>query len=140
MVDRVSYVDVNTFVYWLGNHPSFGKAAYKWIKKVENAPHGEYVTSSLTLYEALTIIAGLTGKNMKDKQLVEGVINSITSLKGLLIEPLKPEDFTQAINTMMEYEIDYEDALHLTVALRKSAKEIVSNDGDFDKTPLTRAF
>lgn len=140
MVDKVSYVDVNTFVCWLGNHPSFGEAAYKWIKKVENAPRGEYVTSSLTLYEALTIIAGLTGKNLKDKQLVEGVVSSMTSLKGLLIEPLKPEGFTQAINQMMEYGIDYEDALHLTVALRKGVKEIVSNDEDFDKTSLTRTF
>jgi len=41
---------------------------------------------------------------------------------------------------MEEYGIDYEDALHLTVALRKGAKEITSNDEDFDKTPLTRTF
>lgn len=57
-----SYVDVNVFVYWLGNHPVFGKTAYEWIKKIENASKGKYITSSLTLYQTLIIIAGLTGK------------------------------------------------------------------------------
>jgi len=140
MVGVTSYVDVNIFVYWLGNHPLLGKAAYKWIKKIENAPKREYVTSSLTLYEAMVLIAGLTGRNLKDKRLVEDVIDSMTHLKGLLIDPLKPEDFIQAVELMKEYDIDYEDSIHLTVALRKGAKEIVSNDKDFDGTQLRRIF
>jgi predicted nucleic acid-binding protein len=140
MVGVASYVDVNIFVYWLGNHPLLGKAAYKWIKKIENAPKGEYVTSSLTLYETMVIIAGLTGRNLKDKRLVEDVIDSMTHLKGLLIDPLKPEDLIQAVELMKEYDIDYEDSIHLTVALRKGAKEIVSNDKDFDSTQLRRIF
>jgi predicted nucleic acid-binding protein len=41
---------------------------------------------------------------------------------------------------MREYELDYEDTLHLTVALKGKAKEIISNDQDFDKTPLKRSF
>jgi len=28
MVDEKKYVDVNVFIYWLGNHPIFGKTAY----------------------------------------------------------------------------------------------------------------
>lgn len=140
MVDVASYVDVNIFVYWLGNHPSLGKTAYKWIKKIENAPKGEYATSSLTLYETLIIIAGLTSRNLKDKRLVEDVIDSMTHLKGLLIEPLKPEDLIQAVELMKKYDIDYEDSIHLTVALRKGAKKIVSNDKDFDSTQLRRTF
>jgi len=140
MVEVASYVDVNIFVHWLGNHPSMGKTAYKWIKKIENAPKGEYATSSLTLYETLTIIAGLTGRSLKDKRLVEDVIDSMTHLKGLLVEPLKPEDIIQAVELMKEYDIDYEDSIHLTVALRKGAKEIVSNDKDFDSTQLRRTF
>ena len=140
MVGVASYVDVNIFVYWLGNHPLFGETAYKWIKKIENAPRGEYATSSLTLYETLIIIAGLTGKSLRDKRLVEEVIDSMTHLKGLLIRPLKPEDLIQAVELMREYDIDYEDSIHLAAALRKGAKEIVSNDEDFDKTKLKRTF
>ena len=138
MVDSSSYVDINIFVYWLGKHPKFGEKAYKWIKKIENSPHGEYVTSSLTLYETLVIIAGLTGKSLKDKAFTEEVIKCITRIKGLMIEPLKPEDFTRAVDVMKEYNLDYEDSIHLAVAIRTGVQEILSNDKDFDVAPIKR--
>ena len=138
MVDKPSYVDINIFVYWLGRHPAFGEAAYEWIKKIESSPRGRYVTSSLTLYEALVVIAGLTGRSLKDRTLIEGVVNSITNLKGLVIEPLRLEDFTRALDLMEEYSLDYEDSLHLSTAIKAGAKEIVSNDKDFDKIPFKR--
>ena len=140
MVDPESYVDINIFIYWLGKHPTFGETAYEWIKKIEDSPRGKYVTSSLTLYETLVIIAGLTGRNLKDKQLVEGVITSITRLKGLVIDQLTPEDHIQAVELMKKHDLDYEDSLHLATALRTGVKEIISNDQDFDKTPLRRTF
>ena len=139
MVDR-RYVDINIFVYWLGNHPKFGETAYKWIKKIENSSRGEYVTSSLTIYETLVIIAGLTGKNLKDKTFTEKVVNSITHIKGLTIEPLKPEDFTKALDLMNDCKLDYEDSIHLAVAIRTGAQEIVSNDKDFDTTLIKRTM
>lgn len=138
MVDNRSYVDINIFVYWLGNHPEFGETAYKWIKKIENSSRGKYVTSSLTLYETLVIIAGLTGKNLKDKAFTEDVINSITRIKGLAIEPLKPEDFTKAVDLMKKHSLDYEDSIHLAVATRTGVQEILSNDEDFDAAPIKR--
>jgi predicted nucleic acid-binding protein len=139
VVDR-RYVDINIFVYWLGNHPKFGETAYKWIKKIENSSRGEYVTSSLTIYETLVIIAGLTGKNLKDKTFTEKVVNSITHIKGLTIEPLKPEDFTKALDLMNDCKLDYEDSIHLAVAVRTGAQEIVSNDKDFDTTLIKRTM
>lgn len=50
------------------------------------------------------------------------------------------EELTQAAKLMKEYSLDYEDAVHLATALRNKAKEIISNDEDFDKTPLKRRF
>lgn len=41
---------------------------------------------------------------------------------------------------MKKYDLDYEDSLHFAAALKTSVKEIVSNDEDFDKTPLKRIF
>ncbi|MEM2153278.1 MAG: PIN domain-containing protein [Nitrososphaeria archaeon] len=41
---------------------------------------------------------------------------------------------------MGEYGLDFEDALHLASALRYNLKEIISNDLDFDQTPLKRIF
>jgi len=39
---------------------------------------------------------------------------------------------------MKLYGLDFEDALHLTTALRVGVKEIYTNDADFDKTPMKR--
>ena len=139
-MDGPRYVDINIFVYWLGKHPILGKVALEWIRRIERSPRGSYVTSSLNLYEALIIISGLVGRSLKDKTLIEEVVNPIMNLKGLVIEPLRPEDYTQALDLMEEYSLDYEDSLHLSVAKRKGAKEIVSNDKDFDKTPLKRTI
>lgn len=140
MVDSEGYIDINVFIYWLGKHPIYGQTAYEWIKKIEEAPRGKYLTSTLTLYQTLVIIAGLSGKNLKNKKFVEEVLNSIMSLPGLIITPLTIEDFTQAIKLMKEYDLDYEDSLHLAIAIRNKVKEIISNDEDFDKTPLKRVF
>jgi len=138
MVVGPRYVDVNIFVYWLGKHPTLGELAYKWVKEIENSSQVKYITSSLTLYEVLVIMAGLTGKSLKDKNLIEEIVTSITNLRGLAVEPLKLEDFIQALALMEEYNLDYEDSLHLSVARRRGAKEIISSDKDFDRTPLKR--
>jgi predicted nucleic acid-binding protein len=134
------YVDVNVFVYWLGNHPKFTEAAQSWIRKIESSQRGEYVTSCLTLYETLIILGGLAGKNLKDKDFVGQVINAITSLKALTIEPLKSGDFKKAADLMGECGIDYEDSLHLAIATRVGAQEIISNDKDFDNTQIKRTI
>jgi predicted nucleic acid-binding protein len=141
MVDKSHYyLDVNVFVYWLGNHPKYGQTAREWIKKIETSQRGEYVTSALTLYETLVIMGGLTGKNLKDKNFVQQVINPITRIKGLTIESLKSEDFKKGADLMNEYKLDYEDSLHLAVAIRTGAQEIISNDKDFDATQIKRSM
>ena len=141
MVDKSRfYVDVNVFVYWLGNHPKYGQLAMEYIKKMETSPRGEYVTSALTLYETLVIIGGLTGKNLKDKNFVQQVIKAITGIKGLVIESLRSEDFKKASDLMNECKLDYEDSLHLAVAIRTGAQEIISNDKDFDGTKIKKTM
>ncbi len=135
---QTRYIDVNVFVYWLGKHPKFGELAREWINKIENSPVGTYVTSSLTIYETLAVIAGFSGKTMKNASFVEEVVYSLMHIKGLTFEPLEPEDFIEAKNLMNDCKLGYEDALHLAVATRIGAQEIVSNDKDFDSTPIKR--
>lgn len=67
-------------------------------------------------------------------------MSSIKDLPGLTSTPLTIEDLTQPAKSVKEYDLDYEDALHLATALRKGVKEIISNDKDFDRTPLRRKF
>ncbi len=139
MVER-TYVDVNVFVYWLTADPIHGPKALSWIKKVESSSYGSYITSSLTLYEVLVIIAGIVGANLRNIDLVEKIIDSINALHGLKIVSVGPRDTVSALEFQKKYKLDYEDALHLAVALRNNAYQILSNDRDFDKTPLKRIF
>ncbi|MEM2739931.1 MAG: hypothetical protein QXQ29_03935 [Candidatus Bathyarchaeia archaeon] len=54
-----------------------------------------------------------TGRNLKDKGLVEEIAEAIGNLPGLTITLLTIEDVTQATKLMVEYDLDYEDTLHL---------------------------
>ena len=98
------------------------------------------MTSTLTLYETPVIVAGPTNKSLKNREFVRTVINSITSLKGLKVEPIVKDDFMKAVEIMNDFGLDFEDSLHLAVALRKNVEEIVSNDSDFDKANVKRFF
>lgn len=132
---------MNVFVYWLGGNPEHGQRAKEWVKRMER-PMGreeEYCTSSLTLYEAAVILAGLTGADLRDAELAEGVISSISSLPGLRVESLTARDFREALR-LMEIGYALEDAIHAASALRVGAEEVVSNDRDFDRGPLRRVF
>ena len=140
MVEPARYIDVNMLVYWLGNHPDYAHTAKNWIQKIEKAQRGKYFTSILTLYEATVILAGLTGRNLKDNDFIRQVITPITALKQLTIEPLKSEDLKKAAQIMEMWKLDYEDSLHLAVAQRVGAQEIVSNDKDFERTEIKRTM
>ena len=138
-MDEKTYLDVNVFVYWLGGHPTFGPRALKWIGEAEEAP-GQFVTSALTIYEVLVIIGGLTGRTLKDSGFVEEALNALMGVRGLQVEPLTAACYTEALELMDMYGLDYEDALHLAVAVQVKAQRIVSNDGDYDRAALRRVF
>ena len=140
MVVKTKYVDVNIFVYWLGKHPVFGETARQWIKDIESAVQGEYVTSSLTIYEVLVIVAGLSGRGLDDIEFVSDMLEAFTGLRELVIERLDIGDFNMALSLMKRYGLDLENAIHAANSLRLEVKEFVSNDEYFDKTPLRRVF
>ena len=139
-MDPEAYLDVNVFVYWLGGHPTHGAKAHSWIKTVENSFGARCTTSTLSLYQVLVVMAGLTGTTLSDVGFVEKVYTAITGLLGLRMVPLTSRHFSRALALMHSYGVDYEDALHLAVAMDEGLNKIVSNDKDFDKTPLNRMF
>ena len=73
------------------------------------------------------IVAGLTGGSLGGCKFIEGVVEAV---RGMV----------KALALMDMYGIDYEDALHMAVALKTGASEIILNDEDFDKTSLRRLF
>ena len=110
----------------------------KWSEVVRKSL-ASYV-DQLEIAESGVVSAETLSKNLKDTNFVRQVINPLTSLKGLVIESLRSEDFKKAANLMDEFKLDYEDSLHLAVAIRTGAQEIISNDKDFDHTQIKRSM
>ncbi len=140
MARKARYVDVDVFVYWLGGHPVYGEVARKWIRAIERAQTHEFVTCTLSVYETLVALASLTGNDLRDRSFAEGVIKAFEELRGLRLEPLTLRDVVNAPLLMEKYGLDYEDAIHLAVALRVGAVEVISSDVDWDRGPLPRKF
>ena len=134
-----TYIDVNVLIYWLTMNSEFGETALEWVVRAEES-NGDYMTSALSVYEAAVIIAGLRGTNPKDQALIGQVTASITDLNGLRIIPLTIGQAVEAPFFMRQYNLDFEDALHLAAAMEYNSVRIVSNDRDFDRTPMSRVF
>ncbi len=138
MVEK-TYLDVNVLIYWLTKHPEFGAYAYEWVKKVEETK-SIFLTSALSIYETTVLLAGLHGTNLKNQTLVGEITESINDLTNLQIVPFTVKQAIEAPLLMSLYNLDFEDSLHLAAAMEYDATIIVSNNRDFDRTPLTRVF
>ncbi len=127
------YVDVNVFFYWLTDHKEFGDVATRIIRRIETGEKA--VTSTLTMW-LLHILLKETTENYDPRLLVE----KIRRIPFLKIVPLKLVHFEKALNLSQKYGIDFEDAIHLAVAIENGCEGIYSNDKDFDRTPTERRF
>jgi len=129
----LKYVDVNVFVYWFTNPEEFGETATRIIERIERGERA--ITSALTIWLLHIILSEIT-ENYNPSEM----LRRINLLRGLRIVPLTKEIIQEAINAANEYNLDLEDAIHLVTAMRYGAREIYSNDADFDRTPLIRVF
>jgi predicted nucleic acid-binding protein len=125
------YIDVNVFVYWLGDDPIYGAPATEIIARIEKGERA--ATSSLSLWLTNVVLSSLA-ERYSEREFVD----KIKALTFLRVEPLLSEDYIRATEYVEKNSLDLEDALHLATAIRLGADEIYSNDADFDKTPLKR--
>lgn len=123
------YVDVNVFVYWLGDDPVFGDEATGIIERIERGERA--VTATITPWLTHVIMQGL-GRGYSEKKMVE----RLEEVEFLRMEPLNWNDYKSALKHMEKYKLDLEDSIHLAVAQRLGLEEIYSNDGDFSGTSL----
>lgn len=123
------YVDVNVFVYWLGDDRVFGDEATAIVKRVERGERA--VTSTVTPWLVHVILAGFGGEYDEGKML--GRLGDLGFLK---LEPLLWEDYQMALRGMEKHRLDLEDALHWAVAQRLGISEIYSSDRDFSRTTV----
>lgn len=127
------YVDVNVFVYWLGDDPVFGDEATGIIERIEKGERT--ATSSLTPWLTHVALVNARARNYSEEKLTE----KFRELVFLRVEPVTIDDYQTAVTAMRRYRLDLEDSLHFTVAERLRIREIYSNDRDFEKTPLRPA-
>lgn len=127
------YVDVNVFVYWLGDDPVFGGEATAIVERIEKGERA--TTSSLTPWLTHIVLVNVGARDYSEEKLVE----KFRELPFLRVEPLTLGDYERAVGAMHRYGLDFEDSLHFTVAERLGAREIYTNDRDFEKTPLKPA-
>ncbi len=123
------YVDVNVFVYWLGDDAAFGDEATAIVKRIESGERA--VTSAITPWLIHVVLRGL-GRGYDEEKMVA----RLGELGFLRMEPLVWADYQTALKAMDANRLDFEDALHLGVAQRLGIQEIYSNDGDFSKTTV----
>ncbi len=123
------YVDVNVFVYWLGDDPVFGDEATAIVKRIERGERA--VTSAITPWLIHVVLLGL-GRGYDEEKMVA----RLGELGFLRMQPLVWEDYQRALKAMDAHRLDFEDALHFGVAQRLGIQEMYSNDGDFSKTPV----
>jgi len=126
----VRYVDVNVFVYWLGDDPVFGDEATGIIERIEKGERA--ATSSLTPWLTHVALVMAAARNYSEEKLVEKFLE----LPFLRVEPLELGDYEKAVGAMRRYGLDLEDGLHFALAERLKIREVYSNDRDFEKTPL----
>jgi predicted nucleic acid-binding protein len=129
----MNYVDVNIFIYWLGDDPNFGETATEIIERIETKEKG--ITSSLTPW-LIHVVLEREAEDYSQKVLIEKLL----SIRNLKFVPLTITHYRNAVDFSSQYDLDLEDALHLSVAMEKKAENIYSNDEDFDSTPLKRVF
>lgn len=129
----MNYVDVNVFIYWLGSDPNFGETATKIMERIERGEKA--ITSALTPW-LIHIVLEREAREYEP----EAMIEKLRLMRNLRIVPVKMEDYESAIRLGKRYDLDLEDALHLSVAIANNAKRIYSTDRDFDRGPLKRAF
>lgn len=123
------YVDVNVFVYWLGDDPEYGAQATKIIESIEAGERT--ITSALTPWLTHIVLQSLT-ETYSANEMMEG----FNQLEFLTVIPLTAETYSKAITNASEQKLDLEDAIHFTVATEHGATEIYSHDQDFKRTSL----
>ncbi len=128
------YVDANVFVYWLNGHPEFGETSTGIIERIESGEKA--VTSSLTPWLLHAVFKKTRAKGYSHSLLME----KLSRIMNLHFAPLDADAYTKASALTGKYRIDFEDAIHLAVALDYGADAIYSNDMDFDRTPIKRVF
>ena len=121
-----AFIDSNIFIYAAQSHPTFGKRCRQIIEDIEKEKIVA-VTSSLNISEIGEVISRYVGK----AEAVKAV--ELVSALPMSIEPVAKENTIGAISIYCKYNINYTDAIIVSVMQEKFIDTIITNDKHFDK-------
>ncbi len=121
-----AFIDSNIFIYAAQSHPVFGKKCRQIIEGIENEKIAAF-TSSLNISEIGEVISRYVGK----AEAVRAV--ELISALPMSIEPVSKENTIDAISIFSKYNINYADAIMVSVMQEKFIDTIITNDKHFDK-------
>ncbi|WP_048150797.1 type II toxin-antitoxin system VapC family toxin [Palaeococcus ferrophilus] len=118
------YVDVNVIYYVLTANEESGLRAKELIEE----HYGRMITSTLTVWQ-LYILLKRSGARLRISQVLEDL--------GIKVVPLTPEILKMAEECE---KLDFDDAIHYATMKTHGIRVILSNDRDFDRVDVKRAF
>jgi predicted nucleic acid-binding protein len=121
-----AFIDSNIFIYAAQSHPRFGKKCRQIIEDIENEKIVA-ITSSLNISEVGEVISRYVGK----EEAIKAV--ELVSALPMSIEPVTKENSIDAISIYCKYNINYADAIIVSVMQEKFVDTIITNDKHFDK-------
>lgn len=110
------------FVYHFEDHPEFGPAATRLLRRAER-DQLQLVTSVLTLMETLVV-----PKRQKQVQLCERYRELFAGFPHLAVLPIDPPIAEAASDLRATYSLRTPDALHLATAIVAGAEAFVTED------------
>lgn len=122
------YIDTNTFVYAIENHPKYGNACKRILIDIMNKKI-DAACSILVLVELLNVL-------VKMHKLTEGKIDVKRSIQAVLSMPITwfEIDFFIIENAAgYNYHISGIDYVHIATMEMNSIKKVISADSELDK-------
>ena len=128
-----AFVDSNIFIYAIQAHPAFGKKCRQIIQDIEAGKISAF-SSSLNLGEIGEVVARHYGR----AEAVKAV--SLVSALPMGIEPVSKENIIDANSIFSKYNINFSDAVVVSVMREKFIDTILTNDSHFRKVKEIKAI
>lgn len=115
------FIDTNILIYAATGHPEFAPRAKAILRRVEEGEMA--VTSTLVLCEVAWVLEA-RGK----KGLIKTTLEKILSYDSLVVEGFDQDDLLLASSMLHKYDLDFNDAINLTIMEKKGLNRIYGND------------
>lgn len=123
---EIVYLDTNFWIYYLENHPKFGKVCQNFLKRCLN-DRTTIITSALTLTEIFVL--PIKESNIPLIQ----TYHQLFSLPNIQIIDINQAIAFEASKIRATYNFSTPDCLHLSTAIIKKCQLFVSDDDDLKK-------